>query len=60
MGAVACLAISLASSSQLALVASLIWFAHIGCDRALGYGLKYSQGFGYTHLGRIGKAAQEA
>jgi hypothetical protein len=29
--------------------------AHIGIDRALGYGLKYSAGFGFTHLGRIGK-----
>jgi Domain of unknown function (DUF4260) len=32
----------------------LIWIAHIGFDRALGYGLKYSSGFGDTHLGRIG------
>ena len=29
--------------------------AHIGIDRALGYGLKYAAGFGFTHLGRIGK-----
>ena len=28
---------------------------HIGFDRALGYGLKYANGFGFTHLGRIGK-----
>ena len=33
----------------------LIWIAHIGFDRALGYGLKYSTGFGDTHLGRIGR-----
>ena len=33
----------------------MIWLAHIGFDRALGYGLKYSAGFGFTHLGRIGK-----
>ncbi len=32
-----------------------IWFAHIGLDRMLGYGLKYSQSFGATHLGRKGK-----
>ena len=37
----------------------LIWTAHIGFDRALGYGLKYGQGFGFTHLGLIGKAARE-
>ncbi|CAD6876288.1 DUF4260 domain-containing protein [Methylomonas fluvii] len=37
--------------------AGLIWCAHIGFDRALGYGLKYPEGFGYTHLGRIGRFA---
>lgn len=36
-----------------------IWIAHIGFDRALGYGLKYSQGFSFTHLGRIGRAAPQ-
>ena len=35
---------------------ALIWAAHIGADRALGYGLKYTAGFGFTHLGRIGGA----
>lgn len=34
---------------------ALIWLSHIGFDRALGYGLKYQAGFGFTHLGRIGK-----
>ena len=34
---------------------ALIWLAHIGFDRALGYGLKYAGGFGFTHMGRIGK-----
>jgi hypothetical protein len=34
---------------------ALIWVAHIGMDRALGYGLKYATGFGDTHLGRIGR-----
>lgn len=38
------------------LAVALIWLAHIGFDRALGYGLKYSAGFSFTHLGRIGKA----
>ncbi len=32
---------------------ALIWANHIGVDRLLGYGLKFSDGFGYTHLGRI-------
>jgi Domain of unknown function (DUF4260) len=33
----------------------VIWIAHIGFDRALGYGLKYPTAFGDTHLGRIGR-----
>ena len=37
---------------------ALIWMAHIGVDRTLGYGLKYTAGFGYTHLGRVGSAAR--
>jgi hypothetical protein len=31
----------------------LIWLAHIGGDRALGYGLKYPTGFEDTHLQRV-------
>lgn len=34
---------------------ALIWINHIGVDRFMGYGLKYSDGFGFTHLGRLGK-----
>jgi hypothetical protein len=36
---------------------ALIWANHIGVDRLMGYGLKYSDGFGFTHLGRLGKRA---
>jgi len=36
---------------------ALIWANHIGVDRMLGYGLKYAEGFGWTHLGRLGKNA---
>jgi hypothetical protein len=39
---------------------ALIWLAHIGFDRALGYGLKYRAGFGFTHLGRIGRHREES
>ena len=45
-----------ATASPLVLSIAMIWLAHIGFDRALGYGLKYAAGFGFTHLGRIGKA----
>jgi hypothetical protein len=34
---------------------ALIWLAHVGFDRALGYGLKYASGFSDTHLGHIGR-----
>jgi hypothetical protein len=40
--------------SAVASALGLIWIAHIGLDRMLGYGLKYLSGFGDTHLGRIG------
>ena len=45
-------------ASPLTLSIAMIWLAHIGIDRALGYGLKYSAGFTFTHLGRIGPAAK--
>jgi hypothetical protein len=38
---------------------ALIWINHIGVDRLLGWGLKYPAGFGWTHLGRIGKQREE-
>jgi hypothetical protein len=31
---------------------ALIWLAHIGADRTLGYGLKYATGFKETHIQR--------
>jgi hypothetical protein len=33
----------------------LILFAHASMDRMLGYGLKYEEGFRFTHLGEIGR-----
>ncbi len=45
-------------AQPLALSAGLIWAAHIGLDRALGYGLKYEDGFFATHLGLLGKAGR--
>jgi hypothetical protein len=46
-----------AAGSGLAVSIALIWLAHIGADRLLGYGLKYQSAFQDTHLGRIGRAA---
>lgn len=39
---------------------ALIWVAHIGLDRALGYGLKYPGVAHHTHLGLIGPARKAA
>ncbi len=46
---------SLLPGAHAALPIALIWANHIGVDRLLGYGLKYGDGFGFTHLGRTGK-----
>lgn len=48
-------AVAIAADEPLWQGVALIWFAHIGMDRALGYGLKYDTGFKDTHLGRIGR-----
>ena len=34
---------------------ALIRANYICVDGLLGYGLKYADGFGYTHLGRVGR-----
>ena len=51
----AMLTIGFGFAPPLVLSVALIWLSHIGIDRALGYGLKYQAGFGFTHLGRISK-----
>lgn len=40
-------------AQPLLLALGLIWLAHIGMDRAVGYGLKEAQGFKFTHLGAL-------
>ena len=51
---------ALAPEGSRAAAIALIWFAHIGLDRAIGYGLKYGDGFGATHLGRVGRSTASA
>lgn len=46
--------VAFAAQAALLWPLAAIWLAHIGLDRLLGYGLKYGQGFGHTHLGRLG------
>ena len=42
--------VGLALTAPLLLSIATSWLAHIGIDRSLGYGLKYSAGFALTHL----------
>lgn len=60
VGALAVLVAGAVLSIPIAITAGIIWVAHIGFDRALGYGLKYSDGFKFTHLGRIGRVRVDA
>ena len=60
MAPIALMTTGFGTASPLVLSVALVWLAHIGFDRALGYGMKYSAGFSYTHLGRIGKSAASA
>jgi Domain of unknown function (DUF4260) len=46
-------ALGMIFASPLAIAVSLIWFAHIGVDRTVGYGLKYPTSFKDTHLQRV-------
>lgn len=55
IGALLVLATGFIISAPIAITAGIIWMAHIGFDRALGYGLKYTAGFKFTHLGIIGR-----
>jgi hypothetical protein len=43
-----------AGIAPLAFIGAVL-IAHVGMDRALGYGLKLATGFADTHLGRIGR-----
>lgn len=51
-------AASVALGAPSLLLGAAIWIAHVGFDRALGYGLKYGTAFGDTHLGRVGRGAR--
>ncbi len=53
----ACLVVGLSYEMPVASAVAMIWAAHIGFDRMVGYGLKYARGFGFTHLGLKGRAA---
>jgi hypothetical protein len=46
-------AVGVLADADVAVQLALIWLAHIGADRALGYGLKYPTHFKDTHLQRV-------
>ena len=48
------LAFGIPAARPMVVAIGAIWLAHIGMDRALGYGLKLEDGFTHTHLGLIG------
>jgi hypothetical protein len=43
----------LLAGAPLAVSVALVWFAHIGMDRLVGYGLKYPTGPKDTHLQKV-------
>ena len=46
------------TKSPTLLAVAITGLAHIGFDRALGYGLKLDSGFKHTHLGQLGSSEQ--
>jgi len=60
VGPAVMIALWFAGAPSGSLAGGSIWLAHIGMDRALGYGLKLDDGFEHTHLGLIGRARKTA
>jgi hypothetical protein len=58
VGPAALAGLAMSGSHRTWLPYALIWSAHIGMDRALGYGLKYPDAFKHTHLGWVGGGAK--
>lgn len=54
-GGLALALLGLLAGSPDIIAAGGIWLAHVGFDRAAGFGLKMGSGFRDTHLGRIGR-----
>jgi hypothetical protein len=48
------LALGIAIGSMTIAYLGALWLAHSSFDRMLGYGLKSTKGFKFTHLGMIG------
>jgi hypothetical protein len=46
-------AVGVVAGDDLAVRLALIWLAHIGLDRAIGYGLRYPSALAQTHVQRL-------
>lgn len=57
LGPVALLSAAVVLAMPAGIWIALIWAAHIGIDRALGFGLKYPDAFSSTYLGGVGGRA---
>ena len=53
VGPIALAAVGVFNNTDWCVQLALIWLAHIGLDRLLGYGLKYPTAFKDTHLDRV-------
>ena len=53
IGPIALAAVGVLADTDWCVQLALIWLAHIGLDRLLGYGLKYPSAFKDTHLERV-------
>lgn len=42
--------------NEVLIAIGILLFAHSSFDRVLGYGLKYTDNFQHTHLGKIGRS----
>ncbi len=47
--------VGLVFGNNIAVAAGVLMVAHVGAERAVGFGLKSSRGFKYNHLGKFGK-----
>jgi len=47
------------TGNEIVQLTGVILFAHSSMDRFFGYGLKYFEGFQFTHLGQVGKTKHQ-
>ncbi|PEZ01269.1 hypothetical protein CN326_21655 [Bacillus sp. AFS018417] len=48
-----CIILGMLFTNNITIMLGLVWTAHIGMDRVLGYGLKYNNSFKETHLQKL-------